>query len=64
MLNKEEFVNKEEFISFLNTIRYPVYFLDCETVMATIPLYDGTSPFQQVPYQYSLHYLEHDGSEP
>jgi hypothetical protein len=41
----------------------PLYFLDFETYMVAIPLYDGTSPYQQVPYQYSLHYLEHEGAK-
>ncbi len=31
--------------------------------MTAIPIYDGTKPYQQVPYQYSLHSLqgEHSG---
>jgi hypothetical protein len=62
-LARKEFVDKEALNDFLDTIRYPVYFLDFETVRSTIPLYDGTSPFQQVPYQYSLHYLEHEGGD-
>jgi len=62
-LTRKEFVDKEALNAFLDTIRYPVYFLDFETVMAAIPLYEGTSPFQQVPYQYSLHYLEHEGGD-
>ena len=26
-------------------------------------MYDGIRPYQQVPFQYSLHYLERDGAE-
>ena len=44
--------------TFLDTLSYPLYFLDFETFQTCIPLYDGIKPFQQVPFQYSLHYLE------
>ena len=28
-----------------------------------IPLYPGTKPYQQIPFQYSLHYVEEPGGE-
>lgn len=59
-LEKKESVDTQALNDFLEDIRYPLYFLDFETYMAAIPLYDGTSPYQQVPYQYSLHYREHE----
>lgn len=62
-LNEKEFADRKALKSFLENVRYPIYFLDFETFATTIPLYDGTSPFQQVPYQYSLHYLEREGAE-
>jgi hypothetical protein len=40
---------------FLESLRYPVLFLDFETVNPPVPLFDGTRPFQQFPFQYSLH---------
>jgi hypothetical protein len=40
-----------------------LYFFDFETVFPAIPILDGTSPFQQVPFQYSLHILENEGAE-
>jgi hypothetical protein len=33
----------------------PVYFLDFETISFAIPLWAGTRPFQQVPFQFSCH---------
>lgn len=36
-------------------ISYPLYHLDFETVQFAIPEYDGTRPYQQIPFQYSLH---------
>ncbi|MBD0332880.1 MAG: DUF2779 domain-containing protein [Chitinophagaceae bacterium] len=40
---------------FLGEISLPVAFLDFETIGTAIPLFDGTRPFQQVPFQFSLH---------
>lgn len=42
----------------LSAIQYPIYFLDYETYPAAIPVFDGCHPFQQVPFQYSLHILK------
>ena len=41
--------------SFLGEVRYPLYFLDYETFSDVVPVFDGTRPYQQVPFQYSLH---------
>jgi hypothetical protein len=41
----------------LGRIDYPIYFLDYETYPAAIPVFNGCYPFQQVPFQYSLHTL-------
>ena len=48
---------------FLKKVRYPVCFLDFETFGSGIPLFDGTRPFQQVPFQYSLHRIDAEGEE-
>ena len=40
---------------FLATLEYPLHYLDFETFQAAIPLLDGTRPYQQVPFQFSLH---------
>ena len=31
--------------------------------MVPIPMFDGTRPYQPVPFQYSLHYIENEGGE-
>lgn len=56
-------VNKEKIKEFLDAIKYPLYFLDYETLSSVIPVFDGLSPFQQLPFQYSLHILEKPGGE-
>jgi hypothetical protein len=57
-------VEKEEIRQFLTKLKYPLYFLDFETFGPAIPLYDGTRPYQDIPFQFSLHIVEIDGSEP
>lgn len=34
-----------------------MHFFDFETIMPAIPVLDGTRPYQQIPFQYSLHIL-------
>jgi hypothetical protein len=41
--------------AFLKQLEYPLYFLDYETIAPAIPLYDGTRPYEQIPFQFSLH---------
>ena len=57
-------MDKNSIKDFLGTLEYPIHFLDYESAMATIPLYDGTKPYQQIPFQYSLYTIEKLGSEP
>jgi hypothetical protein len=49
---------------FLNKAVYPLYFFDFETVNSTVPVLDGTSPFEQVGFQYSLHIVSNINEEP
>ncbi|MCX6227379.1 MAG: DUF2779 domain-containing protein [Bacteroidia bacterium] len=42
---------------------YPLYFLDFETIQPAVPLFDESRPCQQIPFQYSLHYLQEKGGE-
>lgn len=37
--------------------RLPAYFLDFETIQITIPIWKGMHPYQQIPFQYSVHQL-------
>ncbi len=42
---------------FLDSLTFPVFLLDFETVGPVIPVWDGTRPYQKIPFQYSLHVL-------
>lgn len=46
----------------LARLRYPVTFLDFETFNPALPIYPGTRPHQVIPFQWSAHVLEEDGS--
>ena len=61
--DKGDYINREHIHSFLAQLRYPLYFLDFETVQPAIPRYEGTKPYAQIPFQYSLHYIESEGGE-
>lgn len=57
------FLNKPKIRDFLSNLSFPLYFLDFETMQPAIPVFQGTKPYQQIPFQYSLHYYESDNSE-
>jgi hypothetical protein len=45
----------------LKDLGSPSYFLDFETVAMVVPIWKGTRPYQQIPFQYSLHQVGRDG---
>ena len=60
---EEDRVDVAAIRAFLSGLSYPLYFLDFETMLPAIPIYDGTHPYQMIPFQYSLHYVEQEGGE-
>lgn len=62
-LDRKSHADPAKIREFLKKIRYPLCFLDFETFGAAIPLFDGTRPYQQVPFQYSLHCIGVAGGE-
>lgn len=56
-------IKPKEVSKFLDTLSYPLYFLDFETFNPAVPLYAESSPYQQIVFQYSLHYIEKEGGE-
>ena len=63
IIDKGTFVDKPAIAEFLDKLTYPLYFLDFETMQPVIPQYIGTRPYTQIPFQYSLHYIESEGGE-
>ncbi len=62
-LSGEPHIDKAVIKAFLDKLTYPLYFLDFETMQPAIPPYDGKKPYQQIPFQYSLHIIEREGGE-
>lgn len=58
------FIDKEKIIKEFKSLKFPLYFLDYETFPAGIPRFDGFSPYNQIPFQYSVHILESPDSKP
>jgi len=55
-LEQKDVIDKDAVKAFIESLRYPLCFLDFETTLwVPIPLFDGTRPYQQVPFQFSLH---------
>ncbi len=50
--------------TWLRGLRYPLHHLDFETFMPAVPLFDDTRPYQQLPFQYSLHIQQGPGATP
>lgn len=57
-------IDKRELRRWLDGLCYPLHHLDFETFMPAVPLFDGTRPFQQLPFQYSLHIERSPGAAP
>jgi len=56
-------IENEKIKEFLDGFCYPLYFLDYETLASVVPYFDGLKPYEQLPFQYSLHILDEPGSE-
>ncbi|MFT4802814.1 MAG: hypothetical protein ACI93N_002596, partial [Flavobacteriaceae bacterium] len=56
--------NEEGIRQFLNENPFPIYSLDFESAQYGIPKFDNSRPYQQIPFQYSLHYQKDANSEP
>ena len=63
VLRGETYVDARAVRDFTDTLGYPIYFLDFETCQFAVPRYDGSRPWQQIPFQYSLHWIGEEGGE-
>lgn len=55
-------IESERIQTWLNGLEYPLYCLDFETMNPAVPLIEGTRPYQQIPFQFSLHILKEEGA--
>lgn len=63
LYDKEPTINIENIKEFIKSISFPLYFLDFESYQQAIPRFDGVKPYMQIPFQYSLHYIESENSK-
>jgi len=59
----QERVELDDLSGFLEVIKYPIAFLDYETYPSALPRFDGYRPYQQIPFQFSVHIKESSESE-
>lgn len=62
-VNGTTFIDKDKIRNFTSRLSYPLYFLDFETIGPAVPVYDGSRPYQQLVFQYSLHIQKTSNSE-
>ncbi len=48
---------ENEMFRELSSLARPLFFIDFETINPALPLFNGTRPFQQLPFQWSAHVL-------
>jgi len=46
----------------IQALPYPRYYLDFETIGFAVPIWSGTRPYMQLPFQWSCHIEQSDGS--
>ena len=56
------YLDRQAIREFLQRLTYPIYYTDFETFWTGIPLFDGLHPYDQVPFQFSVHVQESPGS--
>ena len=63
MNDLKPYINKDNIRKVLNDLSDKIYFLDFETYQLAIPPYDNIRPYEQIPFQYSLHILNNNNLE-
>lgn len=56
-------IHTDKIKMFLSSFTYPLFFFDYETLGSLVPYFDGLKPYQQLPFQYSLHILDSPDAE-
>ena len=54
--SRKPVIDRNEINNFLDDLTYPLYFMDFETFQPAVPLFDNSKPYQQIPFQYSVHF--------
>ncbi|MDD5070426.1 MAG: DUF2779 domain-containing protein [Candidatus Omnitrophica bacterium] len=49
------YIDKNALSLFLDRFKYPLYYMDFETVLSPIPRFVNARPYQQISFQFSVH---------
>ena len=60
-LSRRPFFDAEAAAQALACHKLPAYFMDFETIQFAVPIWPGTRPYQQLPFQFSVHRLSRTG---
>lgn len=60
-LTGKAYFDAEQAAAELSAHKLPAYFLDFETILFAVPVWKGTRPYQQIPFQFSVHTLSRGG---
>lgn len=60
---KAMWIDRPAIMNGIKDWKWPLYFLDFETIGSAIPRYAGIRPYQQIPFQFSCHVQDAPGGE-
>ncbi|MDA1354522.1 MAG: DUF2779 domain-containing protein [bacterium] len=63
-LTGEKKINLVEINRFMQSIHYPIAYLDFESFQGAIPPFEGSRPYQQLPFQHSIHIMNSPFDQP
>ncbi len=52
---QQPYIDRAAVAHWLNGLKYPLYYFDFETCQPVVPLWRYSRPYQQIPFQFSLH---------
>ena len=61
LITGEPYINLEAIREELENLIYPHHYMDFETYSYSLPIVPNTGPWEQVPFQWSIHHLENSG---
>jgi hypothetical protein len=64
LVRQSPHVDEKALSAFLDRLTYPLSYLDFEAVSMAVPPYDGSRPWEHVPYLYSVHQEASPGAQP
>ena len=62
-LENKEWIN-ENLKNELDSLAYPLHFIDFETTMTALPFHKGMRPYEVVNFQWSCHTIKKVGDKP